>query len=571
MGTMGVRRRMSRGLGVALVSACIAALGTTGCNGKDDLFPTGSGSGGSGAGSSVGGSGGTGGSGETTLKPAAGGARRLISRQYKGSIRTLLGDVAVAAATPPADPQLNGFETIGATDLATAASSVETYENSARAIAAVSVADAATYTKILPCVPNGATDSPCLRQFVESFGKIAWRRTLTDAEATRVTAAGMVAAAAYDNFDDGLEAAMSAILQSPYFLYIIEIGEPDASDPTVRKLTPTELMTRMTLFLLNSTPTAAQLAAAESGALDTEAGVKAAAQQMLTQPEAKQAIADFYNEVWHLREMPLVIKDPAVFPQFNDSLKTAMQEETLRLIEDVVWTRNADISETLTADFSFINPELAALYGVTPIGTDYDKTTMPAEQKRAGVLGHGSFLSRGAHDKFTSPTRRGAFVREALLCDPIPPPPPTVNPTLPDDGTPKTVKQKLQQHMMDPSCNTCHGAMDPIGFALENYDAIGQFRTVDQGFPIDSTAQVEDLGSFSSAVELAGLLSKDVRMSDCTVEKLFRQSMGHLETPGEEPALVALKKDFASGGRSVQTLLVELCASPAFRLVGDPK
>ena len=153
----------------------------------------------------------------------------------------------------------------------------------------------------------------------------------------------------------------------------------------------------------------------------------------------------------------------------------------------------------------------------------------------------------------------------------MPPPPPNVNPTFPDDGLPKTAKEKLVQHMMDPSCAGCHQYMDPVGFALENFDAIGAYRTTDQGFPIDPTGTVEDIGTFASAAELASVLASDPRTESCTVRKLFRHSMGHVETDGEAPAFDDLVKAYSASGRSLQSLLVELCASRAFRLVGDPK
>ncbi|MEP7122640.1 MAG: DUF1592 domain-containing protein [Byssovorax sp.] len=577
------RRRPTAGLGAVLISLTVAAASISACSSTEtNPFPTTTsgpsstagvgGSGGDATSTSGTASSGTGGAPAVPIKPAPAGARRLIGRQYLGSIRTLLGAAAAQAATPPGDPQLNGFETIGATDLATPASSVETYETSALAIASAVVSDPAVVTTLLPCVPSGPADSPCLRAFVTQFGRLAWRRALTDTEITRVTGTGVAAAKAYNSFEAGLGTTISCLLQSPYFLYIIEIGAPDKVDPTVQRLTPLELATRMSFFLLNSTPDAKLLDDAEKGALDTEAGIRATAAAMLKRPEAQTTLSAFYSEVYHLRELTTATKDPVLFPQFTPALKASMQEETLRLISDVVWTRDADAREILSADYTFVDADLAALYGTSaPPGGGFGKVTLPAEQKRAGLLGQASFLARGAHDKETSPTRRGNFVREAILCDPIPPPPPTVNPVLPDDGTPKTVKQKLLQHMNDPSCANCHGLMDPIGFALENFDPIGQYRTTDLGFAIDTTAQTDDLGAFASAPELAVLLTKDQRTSDCMVEKLYRQSMGHLETKGEQPAVDDLRKAFAAKGHSIQSLLVELSVSPAFRLVGAPK
>lgn len=565
------RATAGRAFASALWVLGLVPLGTAACDGNNEtLFPTG-GSGGSGGGE-TGGSGGTGGLAPESVKPFSGGVRRLIARQYIGSIRTLLGDQVAAAASPPVDPQLLGLETIAATTLATPPAFVDQYEISATSVAEAAMNDPALAAKLVPCTPAGVDDAACMRKVVEGFAPLAWRRPLTETEITRLVGVGLTAGTAFGQFERGVRNVISAVLQSPHFLYIVEIGEPDAEDPSVRRLTPVELVTRMSFFLINSTPPQALIDAAGQGALDDDEGIRAVAEQLVNQPEAQTALNAFYDEVYMLRNLATTPKDEALFPQFTPSIRAAMREETLRLIQDVVWVRDADARDVLDADYTFVNPELAEFYGYpAPAGGGWEKVTPPAGQGRAGFLTQGAFLARAAHAESTSPTRRGAFILDSLLCDPVPPPPPTVNPVLPDDGTPKSVKDKLAQHKNNPDCASCHNRMDPIGLALEPFDAVGRFRTVDAGFEIDPSGETPELGAFGGPEELASLIKEDDRAGACIMKKIYRHSMGHLETKGERPAVIYLGEQFADSGFSLKSLLVELTLSPAFRLVSDPK
>jgi PAS domain-containing protein len=563
------RATAGRTLAGALWVLGILPLGLGACDGPEQLFPTGGGgSGGSG------GAGGTGGGGvdPEAITPFSGGARRIIARQYVGSIRTLFGDQAAAVAKPPVDPQLLALETIAATTLATPPAFVDQYETSARDIAAAVMADPAAKGKAVPCTPTATDDAVCMRQVVEAVAPVAWRRPLTETEITRLVGVGLTGATAFGQFEMGARNVISAVLQSPHFLYIVEIGEPDPENPAVRRLTPAELVTRMSFFLINSTPPKVLLDAAAEGALNDEAGIRALAEQLVNQPEARASINAFYDEVYMLRNLATTPKDDALFPDFTPSVRAAMREETLRLVEDVVWVRDADAREVLDSDHTFVNGELATLYGYPGVtGDQWVKVTPPGEQGRAGFLTHGAFLARASHAESTSPTRRGAFILDTILCDPVPPPPPSVTPILPDDGTPKPVKKKLEQHMNNEGCKECHARMDPLGLALEPFDAIGRYRTEDVGFPIDPSGETPDLGAFSGPAEMASLLRNDDRAGNCIMKKLYRHSMGHLETKGERPAVIVLGQQFADSGYSLRSLLVDLTLSPAFRLVGNPK
>lgn len=532
-------------------AACIVgALALSGCSGGDEIKL---------------GAGATGG-GPESITPAPGGMRRLLGRQYVGSIRLIFGEGAASVAVPPADASLHDFDAIGAAELALPEAAVEQYETSAREIARAVINDPQAMARIVPCQPTGPADGACYKQFVESLGRVVWRRPLEEAEVTPIVHIAQTAGTEYASWGNGAEYAISALLQSPYFLYVIEVGEPDG---TRRRLTPYELAARTSFFLLDATPSPALLDEVEAGGFDSDEEIRAVAREMLATPEAKAALRSFFDEAYRLRELGTLQKDP----QWAPSVPESMREETLRLIDEIVWTQKADARDIFTADYTFVNAELAAIYGAQPPSTGFQKVELPAEQRRSGFLTQGSFLSRFAHPGKTSPTRRGAFVKDKILCDPTEPPPANVNTTLPPDepGEPQTLKQKLLKHQEVESCASCHMGMDGIGFALENFDQIGAFRTEDNGLPVDPTGEIPGLGAFDGPRELGALIREDQRTARCIIRNFIRSSMGHLDTEGERPAVDALDAAFGESGYSIQDLMVELVASPVFQLVGEPK
>jgi hypothetical protein len=520
---------------------------------------------------------GSGGSGTTGLDdsiPAAGGIRRLLKTQYLGSLRVLFGEVAVQAADPPGDLALKGFEAIGAAEITTASSSVERYEHSAREVAAAVVADPATRASAFPCEPTTPTDATCLSIAAGTLGRVAWRRTLTGTEIARLVGTAQVAGTEYGTIDAALESLVSALIQSPNFLYIIELGgEIIDEDTGARRLTPGELVTRISFFLTNATPTAQLLDAAEAGELESDEGIAAVAEEMLSLSEARWALDAFYAEVFRLREIDVMNKSAAVYPLYSPAIQDSMREESLALIRDIVWNQDSDARGMFDADYTFIDADLAALYGVAaPSESGFGKATLPAAQQRRGLLGHAGLLALLSHTDSSSATRRGAFVQARFLCSPVAPPPADVIPSFPpDDGVPKTAKMKLEKHMEVESCANCHKMMDPIGFALEHYDGIGAYREKDQGLAIDPSGTIPNLGDFAGPAELADLIRNDERAVLCLVRNLYRHSMGHMETKGEFPALARLDTEFEEDGFRIQQLLVRIVQSPAFRQVTEPK
>lgn len=558
-----------RNLAVALIALTVSAGSFAACGGSSDddlglgVKPN----------ASTSGSGPENGTPEP-LAPAPGGLRRLLTRQYINSVRSIFGVPAALAAKPPPDSALHGFDAIGAAELSLPETAVESYEQSARDVALAVIEDPPTLEALLPCEPTGPADAACHQAFIEQVGRLAWRRPLDAGEVTLLLNIAKAAATEYSDFNAGIAYAISGLLQSPYFLYQVEVGNPDpAMTPPSRRLTPYELASRMSFFLLDTTPDPALLDHVEAGGLTTPEDIRDVAAKMIARQEAKAALLSFYAEVFRLNDITTVAKDPEFFPQFTPTLAESMRQETLLLLNDVVWERDADVREIFLADYAFVTPELAKLYGIPGATSGLLKATLPAEQKRSGILGAAAFLARFAHPARTSPTRRGNFIKTAFLCQEVPSPPPGVDTTIPTDdpSKPLTMKQKLESHMKDDTCKSCHKLMDPIGFALENYDPIGAFRTTDKGLPIDSTGSVVGFGDFASARDIGALLSEDPAATSCMIRNLYRNSMGHIESEGEMPAIEELEEAFAGSGYRVKDLLLELVANPAFQLVDEPK
>lgn len=506
---------------------------------------------------------------DAEFEPAPVRLRLLLARQYVRSVRDLLGEASSLAVTPPNDVAINGFDAVGASQLSLTDAKVDAFEASARAAAAA--ADATKLAAHHTCVPSGPTDEACLREFVTAFGRLAFRRPLIVEEQDSYVGVGLAAAADLGDFDLGVRTVVAAMLQSPNFLYQVEVGEPGDVEGR-RRLTGVEMATRLSFFLRDSTPDAELLDLAEAGALDDADGVREVAWTLVESPDTRVALADFAAEVFRIRELATVPKDPTVFPTFSPELAAAMGNETRALVTHLAFDADADFRDLFDADFTFVDAQLAAHYGL-PNPEQYTTPTqvvLPAEQLRGGLFGHAGLLSVLGHVTTTSPTYRGKFIRTQVLCQDIPAPPVGVDTTLPPAAEYATMRQRLEAHMADPSCAGCHKLMDPMGLGLENYDGIGSFRTIENGETIDANADV-DGQAFAGARALGAILKEDPEATACLVRNLFRHATGHIELPTEMVEIDELTATFADGDYRMRAFLVELVASPAFRVVGEPE
>lgn len=485
--------------------------------------------------------------------------RLLLATQYQNAIADLLGPEAAAAVTPPRDVPVNGLTAIGASQLAVSSSSVDAYE--ANAYLAAQAALLARRATLVTCVPASTADRVCMQQLAERFVPRAFRRPATAAELTRWTQVGVTVATAFDAFDRGVEFMLAGLLQSPAFLYLDEVGVPDVAGH--RTLTAWELASRLSFFLTNAPPDDQLRAAAANGALSDEAGVRAQAQRLLRTPQARTAMTQLFDELLDLSQLDHLAKDAQTFPTFQASLGTSMREETRRTLLDLGFDQPADFRDLFTRRSTFVDGPLAQHYGLGAV-TGWSRVQLPPE--RAGLLTQASFLALQSHPSANSPTYRGRFIRERLLCQTIPPPPINVSTTLPPPptNTHRTLRQKLEVHVQNASCAGCHQLMDPLGFAFEGFDATGRKQALDDGLPIDASGSLDERGSYTDAPGLMNVLHDDPRVTACLTRVAFRQ-VGHVDLRGEARPLREAEEAFVASGYRYQSLLEALVVSEAFR------
>ncbi|MCA9683012.1 MAG: DUF1588 domain-containing protein [Myxococcales bacterium] len=506
--------------------------------------------------------------------PAPGGMRRLLAYQYVNSIRALLGPEAAAVADPPGDQALHGYYSIGAANLAPALDLVELYESSALAIADAAVANPAKLATIAPCV-TASPNQACYTEVAEKLGHVAWRRPLTQDEVDAIVDIALQADAwGEGDFNAGLKYELVRILLSPNFIYVTEIGVQDPNEPEEYWLTGPELVTRTSLLINGRIPSLATLEAAEKGTYDDPAALESLARALLADPGAPDALSAFFAEYLVLDEIPG--KDLELFPLYSETLVDSMLQETEHLLRDVIWEQDADWRSFYDADYTFIDANLAQLYGMDPPANDWEKVPLPLDQARAGFLTHASVLARNAHGDGNSTTRRGQYIQQRMLCYTVPPPPPEVNPQLPEvpPDTPMTLREIMEMIHLEPeSCATCHVHMDTLGFPLENFDALGAWRTTEaNGLPIDPVAEYEGFGVMNDAVDLATSVAMDPRTTRCLVDNLIRFGRGALEDKtNEADPILALYDDFEASSFRVKELIVAFVTSELFRQVGEAK
>jgi hypothetical protein len=506
-----------------------------------------------------------------TFAPASGSFKRLTTSELKNSLTALLGPVTVGDVEP--DTFLGGFAKLGGSTVAVSLNGVSQYQATIEAATAEVFADAKRRDALVGCVPQGITDTACFRSFIERFGRLAWRQALTPAQLDRETALASTLAQTFGNASDGLRATTNALLQSPNFLYRLERGEPVPSTPFWR-FTGYEMASRLAYFLTNGAPDDALLKAAEQGNLATPEGVRAEAERLLqgsTGAPGRESVRNFATELFRLAIVSARAKDPS-FTAYTPSLQQAMVKEVPSMFEDLVFEQGAPATNIFTTRTTYVNADLAKLYGVDASGLTADswvKVSLPANGLRAGYLGTGAFLSEFANQKEGSPTQRGKFIRTALLCQTIPDPPPNVATNLEDQpgSVHQTRRDKLAAHRQQgASCTGCHALMDPLGLPLENFDAIGAYRETDGGLTIDVSGDLDGV-TFNGPVELGQLLSQSDDVAKCLVRNLYRYATGVLEAKEQEPAIGQLTGRFEAEGKDMRKLMVELVASDGFRLV----
>lgn len=476
--------------------------------------------------------------------------RRLTVRQYHNTIRDLYGasvpDLVLPTRLEP-DFQYEGLASLGAALSATSPLGVERYEEAARSLAAQIHQSA------------DCDDRSCAEALVREHGLQLYRRPLTDEETARLTDVVLEVAAASD-FDTGVRTALSAMLQSPWFIYRIE-HTPGSIDTY-------EYASRLSYFLWNGPPDEALLQAAESGSLDTPEGREEQVERMLGHENYRRGVRDFFTELLDLDALDSLNKDPTVYRYAGPELWASAKEETLTVIEDHIVDQDADYRTLFTRRRTWIDRRLAALYDVPAPSTESAGwVDLPEDGPRRGLLGHASILGLYAHPISSSATRRGAFVRRRLLCHFIPPPPADVDTSIPEPVGAPTRRERLIVHQEDPSCSGCHIPLDNVGLAMEQFDGEGRFRTHENNGLIDPSGELDEV-VFKDAVGLGEAVANHEDLGECISERIYAYAVGHVPVQGEEPFIEWMAEDFDRGDHSVRSLMRTVALSDAFRKGG---
>jgi hypothetical protein len=490
--------------------------------------------------------------------------RRLNRTEYRNTIRDLVGVAFDPTEDFPSDDIGHGFDNIG--DVLTMSPVLmERYLAAAENVVQRAFAGPADTRPASRLLARSA-DKPQpeqTREILRRFASRAYRRPATNDEVERLAGLAESAVAAGQPWEGGLQLAMQAVLCSPKFLFRAELDDhPDS--PDVRPLDEYQLASRLSYFLWSTMPDEELSQLAEKNQL--RANLDPQVQRLLRDPKSDSLVENFALQWLQLKRLATFAPDPQRFPRFGDRLRSAMLEETKRFFASVM-REDRSILDLLNADYTFLDERLARHYGIVdtqgtrvgqppvrpggqPIrGDDFVRVKL-ADGERGGLLTQASVLAVTSNPTRTSPVKRGRWVLEQILGTPPPPPPPNV-PLLPEGGQAEltgSLRQRFEQHRSNPVCANCHARMDPIGFAFENYDAVGAFRTKDGSFDIDPAGQLPDGRAFRTLAELKAIIrEKKDEFARCLSEKMLIYALGrgleHYDQVAVDRIVEALKRD----------------------------
>lgn len=462
--------------------------------------------------------------------------RRLNRSEYNNVIRDLMRINFKPAKDFPPDDSGYGFDNIGDV-LSVSTILLEKYLLAAEKIAEQAVA-VPPRGKSLPRArwtefqkqyfkyPIPADNRRRIAEdFAQAFMRHAYRREVTREEIKAVLVLAKQAVDDGGSFEEGVRLAVQAVLISPHFLFRWELdGKPD-NPRAIRSLNEFELASRLSFFLWSSQPDEQLLKCAQKGRLRKNLGSEVG--RMLKDARAQSFVENFVGQWLELRNLDVYQPDKKLFPTFTPALRNDMRQETELLFAHVM-RGNRSVLELLSADYSFVNARLAAHYGIPDVQGEKFRSVSLRGTSRGGILGHASILTITSDPNRTSPVKRGKYVLENILGAPPPEPPPDVPPLSESGEITGTLREQFVKHRQDPTCASCHKVMDPIGFAFENYDAIGRYRTKDNGIPIDASGKLETGEPFKNATDLRRILLNRKReyFARCITEKMLTYALG---------------------------------------------
>lgn len=423
--------------------------------------------------------------------------------------------------------------------------------------------------RILVCRPVGPEDeSQCATDILANLARRAYRRDVSDQDLDPLL--GTFEAARKNNgFEASIAFALREVLLAPDFLFRLEFDSPDAALGDARPVTDFELASRLSFFLWSSIPDDELLDVASGARLREPVMLERQVRRMLASPRSGTLADNFASQWLGLRSLGRSRPDPKSYPDFDASLMTAFRQETRFFVRSVI-RENRSILDLLGADYTYLNERLARNYGIEGVvGPGFRRVSLAGHPQRGGLLGQGGILMLTSHPAKTSPVLRGKWILDNLLNSPPPPPPANV-PALdesPLDGRKLTTREQVERHQADPGCASCHARIDPLGFALENFDVMGRWRTQDEGEAIDPSGSLPSGETFSGPDGLKQLLlSRPRRFARATVERLMTYALGRELDPRDQPAVRQILRDAEGGGYRFADLVLGVVRSPPFQL-----
>jgi hypothetical protein len=491
--------------------------------------------------------------------------RRLTNVEYENTVRDLIGGNIPLLPAQPSDAVLQGSFENDALSLGPSDVRIARYETAAISLGEHAVSSSAARDRVLPCT---TVDAECGREFVEGFGKRAFRRPLTTDEFDRWAGFFESQRVAID-FDAAVQLTVCAMLQTPHFLYRLENQGSEVTADQL-ELSQYELASRLSYLLWETMPDDELLAAADAGELGTDEQLEAQARRLLEDDRARTAVRNFHRQWLYVDRVLGEDKLPELFPMWQGPVRESAKEETLLFIENTFFD-GGTVKDLFTSNVAYIDDAMAELYNVPTPSEPWSQVELDP-QERAGLLSRIAFLAGNAHDANGSPPLRGVYVMERLLCEPRPSPPANANVSPPEadpEQGPMTNRQLFEQRVGPSSCQGCHIRIDGFGYGFENYDAAGQFRVEDNQLPIDASGFASGIGNdaaYEGAVELQDLLGESDVVRDCVVQQWFAYANGRAMEPADTCQVEAIQRAFADNGGNLVELLVSIVTRPEFRL-----
>jgi hypothetical protein len=418
----------------------------------------------------------------------------------------------------------------------------------------------------IPATPG--EEENCAEEILGQLARRAFRRPVEPGDLEGPLGFYREAREEGENFEAGIESALTAILVSREFLFRVEKDPADLAPGTAYALSDLELASRLSFFLWSSIPDETLLAVAERGALREPGTLEKQTRRMLDDPRASSLVTNFADQWLYLRNLDSITPDGRLFPDFDDNLRQAFRRETELLFETVL-REDRSVLDLLRADFTFLNERLAEHYGIPHIyGDRFRKVALQPESRRGGLLRHGSILTVTSYATRTSPVIRGHWILKNLLGTPPPPPPPNV-PALEDNTVSASLpmRERLAEHRANVACASCHNVMDPVGFALENFDAVGRWRTMEEGQPVDASGGLPDGSSFTGVEGLeAGLLARPEVFVRTLTEKLLTFALGRGMETSDAPSIRGISRAAKAEDYRFSALVLAIVRSEPFTM-----